>query len=55
MPHGTAGMTGMKCPAEGLGCLIRDIDNAREMSHDNNATSPPFLDREVLNVNVAGV
>lgn len=51
--HQAAGMTKVESPAEGLGSLISSINNARNVMHDDLATSMPLLLKgKVLNVDM---
>ena len=45
-------MSGMKNPAESFGQIIAGIDNPRDEFHDNLLRSLPFLDDEMLDLDV---
>ena len=45
----------MKNPAESFGQIITGIDNPRDVFHDNLSLSLPFLDSEILDLNVTGM
>ena len=47
-------MAAVEDPAKVLGELVGRVDDTREVLHDDVATLAPFLDGEVLNVDVAG-
>ena len=55
MAHGMMSMMRKKRPAKGLGSLVSDIDDARDMTHDNETMMLPLLNSKVLYVNVSGV
>jgi len=52
--HGAAGMAAVKDPAEVLGELIRRVDDTGQVAHDNVALLAPFLDSEVLYIDMTG-
>jgi hypothetical protein len=52
--HGAAGVTRVKGPTESFGFLIRRVQDTGEVAHDNQPIGTPFLNSEVLNVNVTG-
>ena len=54
MTHGTTNVTGVKGPAKRLGGLVAGVDDARDVAHDDITSSAPCLNREVLDVNMAG-
>ena len=45
----------MKCPDKGLDCLLSCIEHTREMAHNSDAMTLPFLGCKILNVNVVRV
>jgi hypothetical protein len=47
-------MSMMQCRAQGFGEGIGGIDDARDVAKDDVALGFPFLDGEVLNINMAG-
>ena len=53
MSHATTGMTGMQNPSKRLGEIITGIENPRKMLHDEIFLLAPFLDSEMLDVNVS--
>ena len=54
MTHGTPNMTLVEDPSKGLGERIRGVDDPRNVLQDDIAVLFPFLDGEVLDVNVPG-
>ena len=52
--HGAAGMAAVKDPAKVLGELVRRVDDTGQVAHDNVALLAPFLDSEVLDIDMAG-
>ena len=53
MTHSTVNMMSKEGPTECLGCMVSDVDNTRDVAHDNDAMSLPLLNGKVLNVDVA--
>jgi hypothetical protein len=53
MSHTTTHMTGMEDPAERLGHTIARVENSLEMDHDKIHFLSPFLDSEMLDLNVS--
>jgi len=52
--HGATDVSGMEGPTEGLGLCIRGIEDAGNVLHGDDATSLPFLNRKVLDVDMTG-
>ena len=52
--HGAAGVAAVKDPAEVLGELVRRVDDTGQVAHDNVALLAPFLDSEVLYIDMTG-
>lgn len=50
--HQATGVASMKYPCDGLGKAVSRVDDTRDVYHVNVASSLPFLNGEVLNVNV---
>ena len=55
MAHGTMSMACKKGPAKCLGSMVSDIDDARDMTHDDETTTLPLLNGKMLNVDVSGI
>ena len=55
MAHGMMSMVSKKGPAKCLGSMVSNIDDARDMMHDNETTMLPLLNGKMLNVNVSGI
>ena len=53
MPHGAAGMALMEDPAQGLGEIIRWVDDPRDEFHEDVASIFPVLNGKVLDIDVA--
>jgi hypothetical protein len=53
--HGTASMTGKESPAKRFGSMVGNVDDAGDVTHDDDTTALPFLDGKVLNVDVSRV
>jgi hypothetical protein len=51
--HQVASMTRVKDPGNGLGQAVRRVDEARDVDQGDVTGLFPFLNGEVLNVNVA--
>ena len=52
MTHNASRMAGMEDPAQGLGEVIRGVDDTRDVAHDNVASLLPVLNGKVLDINV---
>ncbi len=52
MTHQTSAMTSMEDPAEGLGKVVRWVENSSDVVHDNVLRVLPVLDGKVLDINV---
>lgn len=50
--HGATSVTGVECPAEGLGTLVGGVDDAGDVVHDDISTLTPLLNGKMLNVDV---
>ena len=55
MAHGMVSMASKKGPTKCLGSMVSNVDDARDVTHDNDATMLPLLDSKVVNVDVSGV
>ena len=55
MTHGTTGMASEKGPAKCFGSMVSDIDDARDVTHNDEATTLPLLNGKMLNVDVSGI
>ena len=52
--HTATRMTRVQHPAKGLGEIIARVEDPREMFHDQVALFTPFLNSEVLDLDVSG-
>ena len=56
MAHGMMSMVSKKGPAKCLGSMVSNIDDARDMMHDDDDTMTlPLLNGKMLDVNVSGI
>ena len=55
MAHSTTSMASKKGPAKGFGSMVSDIDDARDMMHNDETATLPLLNGKMLNVDVSGV
>ena len=53
MSHATTGMSSMKNPTKGLRKIVTDIQNARAVTKNDVSFVAPFLDGEVLDLDVS--
>ena len=51
--HGTVSMTSKEGPSKCLGSMVSNVDNARDVTHDDDTMALPLLYGKMLNVNVS--
>ena len=55
MAHGMMSMASKKGPAKCFVSMVSNIDDARDMTHDDETAMLPLLNGKMLDVNASGI